>query len=176
MSKQVINQYYHFSIILYEYPTQDLLLLLGVKEYAFIEHQFDLDNKGDLKKIHYHLYIYLERKKTPSGIFNILNKWKENCTQSFLIENLDNPPKFIRYLTHIDNQEKYQYNVSDIVTNMDIEKYFNISITDSEFTKNVLELIERKEIKTFKELVYYSLTFGKIDLLMKRAYFFKCLL
>lgn len=167
------NQFINFSIILYEYPTQDLLCLLGVEEYAFIEHLYDFDEYGQHKKIHYHLYVKLFKKKTISGIYEIIQKWKENATQPFLIINLNNVPKYIRYLTHIDNIDKYQYSINDIVSNMDLEPFFNLVLSDLQFTKNVIELINRKEIKNFKELVYFSTIHFKLDLVMKRAFFFK---
>ena len=40
----------------------------------------------------------------------------------------------------------------------------------------MLKLIDDKEIKTFRDIVNYSLNVGKLDLIMKRAYFFKSLL
>lgn len=170
------NQYTEFGIILYEFPTTDLLLLLGVQEYAFIEHDMDLTENGEFKKTHYHLYIKLNKKKTFGGVYEILNNWKENCTQSNLIINIKNKPKFIRYFTHIDDLDKTQYPITDILTNIDIDNYFSIELTDSLFTKNILKLIDDKQIDTFRDIVNYSLNMGKLDLIMKRAYFFKNLL
>ena len=173
------NQFIHFSIVLYQYPTQDLLLMLGVEEYAFIEHNYDLwiegEKKGQLKDTHYHLYVKLRKKKTISGVFNILNKWKENCTQSFLIVNLSNVPNFIRYLVHKDDSDKYQYDISEIITNMDLSIYFDLQMSDLQFTTNVIQLISEGKLKYFKELVSYCIPFGKLNLVMKRAYFFKML-
>ena len=171
-----MKQFKEFSIILYEYPTQDLLLLLGTEKYAFIEHAFDIKDTGELKKIHYHLYVRLHKKKSFGGVYEILNKWKENCSQANLIINLENVPKFIRYLTHIDNPEKFQYSPSEIISNFDIQQYFELQIDDTTFIKNVIELINERDITTFKELVLYAMNNGKIDLVSKRAYFFKCLL
>lgn len=170
-----ISQFKNFSIILYEYPTQDLLLLLGTDKYAFIEHCYDIKETGELKKVHYHLYVRLHKKKSFGGVYEILNKWRENCSQPNLIINLENVPKFIRYLTHIDNPEKYQYSPSEIISNFDIQQYFDLQIDDSVFIKNVIDLINEKSITTFKELVLYSMQFGKLDLVSKRAFFFKCL-
>lgn len=171
-----MKQFKDFSIILYEFPTQDLLLLLGTEKYAFIEHAYDTKDDGDLKKIHYHLYVRLHKKKTFGGVFEILNKWKENCTQPQLIINLDNVPQFIRYLTHIDNPNKFQYSPSEIISNFDIQHFFDLQIDDTTFIKNVIDLINERSITTFKQLVLYSINNGKIELVSKRAYFFKCLL
>lgn len=170
-----IKQFKDFSIILYEFPTQDLLLLLGVEKYAFIEHAYDVNENGDLKKIHYHLFVRLHKKKTFGGVYEILNKWRENCSQPHLIINLDNVPQFIRYLTHIDNSDKFQYSPSEIISNFDVQQYFELQIDDATFIKNVIDLINDRNITTFKQLVLYALNNGKIDLVSKRAYFFKCL-
>lgn len=171
-----MNQYKEFNIILYNFPTSDLFLLLGVKEYAFIEHDLDINENGEIKKIHYHLYVKLHKKKTFGGVYEIINKWKENSTQPHLIENTLNVAKTIRYLIHKDDIDKYQYNINDILSNFDIQKYFSIEISDSQFISNVLELIKEKEITTFTQLTYYAIENGKIDIIMKRAYFFQLLI
>ena len=69
------NQFIEFNIILYNEPSEDLLVSLGCKEYAFICHDNDfIDDTGELKKKHYHLYIKLHKKKTFGGVYEIINK------------------------------------------------------------------------------------------------------
>lgn len=172
----IMKQFYHFSIILYKFPTKDLLLMLGVKEYAFIEHQFDINENGDLKKEHYHLYVNLHKKKTYGGVYEIINKWCENCTQPQLITDITNVPLFIRYLVHKDDLDKYQYEITDIFSNMEINQFFNLDITDLQFTKQVIELIYSEQLVSFRDIVSYSMLYGKLELIMKRAYFYKSLL
>lgn len=168
------SQFKEFSIILYQKPTEDLLLNLGVIEFAYILHDVDLNlETGEIKKAHYHLYILLSKKKTFGGVFNIINKIMPNSTQPHLIASIESKSGFIRYLTHIDNPEKVKYAIEDIKSNFDIQCYFNLGISDNQFIYNVLN---SQKLKTFRDIVNYSIECGKLDLVLKRAYFFKSLI
>lgn len=176
-----INQYKDFTIILYTEPSIDLILLLGGSDYAYIKHDKDIyeqdnEKKGQIKKTHYHLYVRLRKKKTIGGVYEIINKWCANSTQTHLIQECNNIPLTIRYLTHADDIDKYQYSILDIKTNMTLDYYFNIILTDATFTLNVINMIYNSEFKSFKDLTHYAMLQGKLELIMRRAYFFKILL
>ena len=171
MSKQTIPQFLEFSIVMYEEPSKTLLLNLGVKEFAYILHDKTID-----KKSHYHLYVKLFKKKTFGGVFNIINKIQPNSTNFNLIENIDNTISFIRYLTHIDESEKEKYSVDEIISNMDLKPYYNLTNTDDKFIEDVCNMIYCGQITDFKSIVAFSTMYGKIKVVMKYAYFFKSLL
>lgn len=168
------TQFKEFSVILYSLPTNELLLNLGVEEFAYILHDVDLNlETGEIKKPHYHLYIKLLKKKTFGGVYNIINSLMPNSTQPHLIVNIESKSGFIRYLTHIDNPEKVKYSVDCIVSNFDIQPFFNLGISDNQFIYNVLN---SKNLKSFRDVVNYAIEMGKLDLVLKRAYFFKSLI
>lgn len=72
-------------------------------------HNMDFNADGELKKPHYHLLFTFEGKKSKSQ-FDALIK-PLNGTQTQVVESIRG---YARYLCHLDNPEKHQYNVSDI--------------------------------------------------------------
>lgn len=96
---------------------------------AYVIHDKDEDENGELKKPHVH--------------------WvgqRSACTLEFVASSLEIPEnsieycrKFkrsIRYLIHKDNPSKFQYDQSEIVSSFDLTKYFN-----DDYTANMMDEI-----------------------------------
>lgn len=91
-----------------------------IEEYYFILHDKDtfvdiLDNQEKQKKPHYHIIVGTNEdsrtaKKTLQNVFSTIS-------EKVRINNVKNLTKFMRYLTHKDNQEKHQYNDNEVMTN-----------------------------------------------------------
>lgn len=132
------NRYYTIEIILYLDNQEHLLLLkdlISKYKYAYILHDKDKNTDGTLKKEHIHLLIFFDNARWGTAILKEIK-----IDNSNLIEFKDNKYDAIRYLTHCDNEKKYQYNYNDIVSNIDIDMYFN-NYKDSE-TKNISLLFD----------------------------------
>lgn len=110
-------------------------------DYCFIYHDKDLkEDKSDFKKAHYHFHIYMPNQKSLSKVSEIFNI-KENY-----IEYINYKPSAIRYLTHADYNEKYNYDIFSIKSNFDITKYFNNLISDEQTEiEIIMEFIHRKK-------------------------------
>lgn len=123
-------------------------------EYAYIRHDKDLqENLEDFKKVHYHFQIYNEYQKeitTWAKIFEL------NLAR---VQKISNKKSAIRYLIHADNNDKYQYDITDINCNFEIIKYFDKLISDEnceiDLIFTYIEFHKRK-IGT-KELIDYVL-------------------
>lgn len=87
-------------------------------DYAFILHDCDLKDNGDVKKGHYHFQVYYCDKKSLSAWSKIFN-----CNVND-IEKIKDKKSAIRYLIHCDNNEKFHYDYSEIVSNIDLSNYF----------------------------------------------------
>ena len=96
---------------------------------AYVIHDKDTDENGELKKLHVH--------------------WvgqRSACTLDFVASSLEIPEnsieycrKFkrsIRYLVHKDSPSKYQYDQEEIVSSFDLTKYF-----DDDYSNNMLDEI-----------------------------------
>lgn len=118
--KNTPRQSKYFCLLLYTEWSNLLLLLDHIssisKYFAYIQHDKDVDTNNQPKKIHIHLVLETSAKRTINGLYQIINSPCLEFTSN-LIQICDNLNGAVRYLTHIDYPEKYQYNYDDIVTN-----------------------------------------------------------
>ena len=75
-------------------------------------HDKDINPTGELKKPHYHVLIQFDGPTTYKNV-------KENICDligATIPKNVISMRGYYRYLCHLDNPEKYQYDVNDIQT------------------------------------------------------------
>lgn len=72
-------------------------------------HDKDLTAVGDYKKPHYHLVLMWENPTTFSNVREVLKPITEVCPQA-----VNNLGRLARYLVHMDDPDKAQYDVADI--------------------------------------------------------------
>ena len=84
-------------------------------------HDLDLNGDGSSKKPHWHIVLIFEGNKSIEQIKQITDSVKG--TIPFKVASIRS---MVRYLAHIDNPDKYQYPVSDIIAHggADIADYF----------------------------------------------------
>lgn len=108
-----MKQAKNVMIILYNEPMKEVIEILRPSKWAYIKHDKDVQDNGEIKKIHWHLLLSFETKKSLSLIAKVLQV-EEN-----LIECVNNYKSVERYLIHLDNGEKYQYSVDNVISNYD---------------------------------------------------------
>lgn len=132
-------------------------------------HDKDIDPTGEPKKPHWHVLVQFTGPTTYKNV-------KENLCD---LVNGTIPKKVIsmrgyyRYLAHLDNPEKAQYNIEEI------EKYggFELNLTDTEVTMLIIEIladIERDDIKEYSDIVDKYWETGetdKLDIVSHKTYF-----
>lgn len=123
-------------------------------EYYYIYHDKDINDDGTLKKPHYHFQVYSENQKSLNSWFNFFN------VPSNRVELISKKFEAIRYLIHCDNNEKYHYQIEDIVSNGEIIKYFKNTISSE---GNEIELIYLHITKTKRYIPYKELWDFVID-------------
>lgn len=114
-------------------------------------HDKDTNPDGTPKKPHYHILLTSESKKSFSQLFEISSQ----LNGSYLI-NVGNVRGYYRYLIHLDNPEKYQYNENDIKTYCGFNPDNYIRPTSAvRFTllKQMVDYIEEHNILYFSEFV-----------------------
>ena len=91
-----------------------------IKAFAYILHDKDLTEKGELKTSHYHLLLCLNNATSLSGILKWFDGFSDENGNDIttLAKVMNNRPGAFSYLTHSTcaSQEKYQYPDSDIVS------------------------------------------------------------
>lgn len=137
--------------------------------YAWILHDKDNLEDGTPKKPHIHFYGNKKNATSSEAVSKVTGVPISN------INHVKSWNGAIRYLTHIDYSDKYQYNIDDISTNIkDLDRYFQ-NIDEGEIVVELLEL--KLKGKSYKEVLYYAVkkgyysefrrNVGVIDLIMK---------
>lgn len=86
--------------------------------YACILHDCDIDDEtGEQVIEHFHIVIRRQKMARFSTVLNELSKWTGYPTNCISVEYCQCFNKSIRYLTHMDNPEKYPYSDMDLRTN-----------------------------------------------------------
>ena len=95
--------------------------------YSLIKHDKDINECGELEKIHFHLLIKLKNSYAKSTIVNDLAKYLKCNISIIQSRRVYSFVKCCRYLIHgnEEDKEKYQYSLSSVITN-DFEETYNI--------------------------------------------------
>lgn len=75
-------------------------------------HDKDLNDKGEGKKPHYHIIIAYKHPTTQNNVLAFI----ESLNQNKYVEPIQDLLAYYRYLAHLDDPDKAQYLVEDIVT------------------------------------------------------------
>lgn len=144
------KRYYCIEIILYTDNELHLSLMNELTQkynYAYILHDKDKNDDGTFKKEHYHLLLFFRNARWGSSILKEINIDNPN-----LIEFRENKAEAVQYLIHSNNLDKYQYNIEDIISDIDISIYFN-KYKDNE-TKDVSILYDY--ITNYVGIIFYN--------------------
>lgn len=119
-------------------------------------HDSDLNEDGSRKKAHYHVVLSFAGKKSYNQIWRI----SQECKGTEKVEIVGSMRRMVRYLCHLDNPEKYQYNVGDI-ENFGI-KHFNEYLLsgdeqEEKVTRDIMEFLLEYKISELSVLWYYAL-------------------
>lgn len=125
---------------------------------------------GENKKPHYHVLIHYNGPTTYNNV-KVLTEDVGGTIPQKIVNNTG----AYKYLCHLENPDKAQYDMKDIrITNG-----YQITLSDNEIlqmTWEVVEEIQKENIKEYRELVDYYKSLGDLDrfnLVKKNVSFFK---
>lgn len=113
-----------FCLVLYRetdsYNFEEVLRNIKTyKNYAYIKHDKDITEDNTLKKEHFHCVLKLDNACTISALSKKLD------VPDNYIQNVRNERTMIRYLIHLDDPLKVQYDKNDIVSSPVYSRYVN---------------------------------------------------
>lgn len=94
----------------------------NISFYAFIEHDKDTNELGTLKKPHFHIGIEWSASTHKSVVGEITKGLGTLNLSPKDIKQVKNKTKFMRYLRHLDDCNKHQYELAEVCSS-DIEEY-----------------------------------------------------
>ena len=117
-------------------------------------HDKDKNATGEEKKAHYHFILSFSGVKSYDQVKEITESLNATVPQA-----CQNVKGMVRYLTHKDNPEKYQYNEFDIrcLNGFDLEDYLKPTNMDRyQFIDEMVEFVNKSGIVEFCELLDYA--------------------
>lgn len=132
------------------YDCSSVLALLGdvFPDYAYILHDSDMGDDGQVKKSHYH---WLGRRTTPVSIATISKSLgvPENAVQFCRSYRA-----FLRYLIHADDPDKFQYPVDSVQGNF--KRRFLVGDSEQAFIVGAIQAMQVEHIRTIQGLAAYA--------------------
>lgn len=126
----------------------------AIKDYAYILHNKDVNENGELKKEHYHIALRLHNSYTFSCIANWFG-----IPSNFVCTVKGEWVDMLKYLTHQNALEKYQYDENEVISNYNWkeEKEKLISKSNSEARKEeIINSIVNGEIRQYNYFEYIT--------------------
>lgn len=155
-----------FTIVAYSdtttYNIEEVLSYFrSLKKCAYILHNQDLktDLSGELeelKKEHYHIVVKYDNATTPQAISN-----KCGIPTNY-IQSVRSERQMLRYLTHIDDKEKYQYEYNDIYFTPSYERELKSAYDDLKTEEEQMLIIKDFIDHIDKNLAYSTRLFKLI--------------
>ena len=95
------------------------IVLMGyatIKEWAYIKHDKDVNEKGEPVKPHFHIYLNFGVAQDTDKIA----KWFE-VKPNFVNKIKGRKKDMLKYLIHKNAPSKYQYDITEVKSNCDLE-------------------------------------------------------
>lgn len=167
----------HWNIKTYKTTSELYELLKGTEcIYRMVSHDKDINEEtGEYKKAHTHLVLSFKNPRLGSGIIKFL----ELESNAYLAQ-CRSVRQSIRYLLHVDDVEKANYTIDEIIHNdTNIESYFTEEESDTEKVFNIYEdaksfYLRRISLKQFlmlhPEFIYRMHNFKALVTLISQEY------
>jgi len=117
-------------------------------------HDKDLNPTGEVKKPHWHVLILFGGVKTYEQVLEVLKPL--NCT---IPQKVQNAKSLIRYFAHLDNPDKAQYRLSDVIAHGGVDVLDLLAPTKSQrysLLRDMFDYIEEHNLTEYKDFVNYA--------------------
>lgn len=157
MAKVVDARFRNFGCIVYEdTPVKDWLRVLDEEKIpAFVSplHDSDIDPQDQPKTPHYHVMIMFEGKKSVEQAQHIFDKLGGKG-----VEKINSLRSYARYLCHLDNPNKAQYDPNNVICFGGADYFEIIALAYDKYTAvgEIMDFCVLNQIYSYAELCLYS--------------------
>lgn len=130
---------------------KDYLQSLGLQVAVSPLHDKDINASGEQKKAHYHILLCFNGPTTYNRVLEITKVLNATIPQRVL-----SCVGIVRYFTHKDNPEKYQYDEKDItvLNGLDIKTFNDLTLSQTlTIKKDIIQEINELKITSYYILV-----------------------
>lgn len=132
----------------------DLLNEMHLEFFVSPLHDKDTDPDGEIKKSHYHVMVNYQTLKSFDQVKELTDFLNQPIPQK-----VHNTRSLLRYFTHLDNPDKYQYNSSEFQCfgGADIGQALQPSFTEkSSMIYDIIGFIQDNQIIELQDIVDYA--------------------
>lgn len=118
-------------------------------------HEYDVNPTGEIKKPHWHILIMFGNVKSYDQIVELIKPLNGTIPQ-----RCHNCKSLVRYMAHLDNPEKYQYDVTQIIGHGGVEVSDLLKPSAAErytMIKDMCEYVYQANITEFFQLMDYAM-------------------
>lgn len=119
-------------------------------------HDKDKDANGEMKKAHIHILLMYPGKKSFSQIKSLTDSLNSPIPQK-----VASAKGLVRYMIHMDNPDKYQYDKSMIITHggVDISDYLKpTSSSRYQLIREMMEFVVERDVTEMEDLLTYAMS------------------
>lgn len=158
----------YFGLLLYpdseSYNCDEVLYdcMSYFNECSYILHDSDYTEDGEVKKAHYHVIC---KKGSGVNLTTIINRYGKLGVLANHIYIITSYKQQLRYLLHLDDKDKAQYERDSVVSNVvDLDKYFN-QLPEGLVVLNMVDA--RLCGSTYRQVIQESVKNGTYDVFRK---------
>ena len=118
-------------------------------------HEFDANADGEVKKPHWHVLLMFGGVKSYDQVLEVTEFL--NCPAP---QRCHNAKAMVRYMAHLDNPDKFQYKISDIVSHGGVDLAELLRPSSSERYSIIRDMccyIRDNHVTEFKDLMDYAM-------------------
>lgn len=118
-------------------------------------HEFDVNATGEVKKPHWHILLTFTNVKSYDQIVELIKPL--NCPAP---QRCHNAKALVRYMAHLDNPEKHQYAVTEIIGHggVDVSELLKPSASERySLIRDMCNYVSENDVTEFYELVDYAM-------------------
>lgn len=118
-------------------------------------HEFDANPTGEVKKAHYHVLLMFGGVKSYEQVCEAIKPL--NCP---IPQRCHNAKSMVRYMAHLDNPEKFQYDPAGIVAHGGVDLAELLRPSSSErysLIREMCQFVKQQNITEFQELMDYAM-------------------
>ena len=147
----------NYATIVYEDSApenwRDILQQFFVPVFISPYHDKDINPDGTPKKPHWHILIMFDSVKTREQAVELISS-----INGVGCERVNSIRGYARYLCHLDNPEKYQYSVNDVVCFCGADYIDTINLVTDKYKvlSDMIDFCEKYKISSFYLLSKYA--------------------
>lgn len=162
LEEEIPKKYRCFTLVVYDesiyYNLDDILFALhGFKYWAWIKHKPEEDEKLP----HYHILIKLENATSVESIS------KKTGVPVHKIQYVKNIRAMCRYMIHLDDTDKIQYNIDEVHVSKLFERKFKKNFeelkTEEEIIQDIYFWLDNTHFNDYHEKLRYLLMFVNMN-------------